>query len=67
MVILAKSSWRMMGCARSQSMMTGFSRRPNTSSGTSGGTALTSTKRPLPTREGLAESMTTTSEPSIPP
>ena len=66
-VTLAKSICRMMGCVRSQSMIVGLSSRPSTSSGTSAGTVLTSTKRPLPILGGLTLSTTTTSKPSIPP
>src|SRR2546426_6773238 len=63
----ANPTCRMIGCARSQSMMIGRSILPRTSSGTSGGTAFTNTKRPGPARSGVTESRTTTSASAIPP
>ena len=63
----ANSTWRMIGCARSQSMMVGRSIRPRTSRGTSGGTVLTNTNRPCPARGGVTESRMTTSASPMPP
>src|SRR5229473_1913705 len=48
-------------------MIVGRSSLPSTSSGTSGGTALTKMNRPGPTRGGVTESSTTTSASPMPP
>ena len=67
MVTFANSTCRITGCVRSQSMIVGRSIRPRTSSGTSGGTALTKMNRPGPARGGVTESRMTTSASPIPP